>query len=258
MRAPVFALSVALVLALAASLVGAPAQASTPAKAKIGQILSAQYAEPVTGLDGPPLFGDHTRDWRVLEITVKTGKRKKDEQVRRFQLPYARVFRDIEPRLADLNGDGMPEVITVESHTDFGARLAVYDADGFVTANDWIGVHNAWLAPVGAIDIDGDGAVEIAYVDRPHVNKVLSILRYADRHLSDVIEITPFTDHRMGDDFITGGARTCRGTPAFVVGNGDLGQLVEVGWAGGQPNVRTLGPNKGPASLAHALACKAP
>lgn len=244
--------SAAVVLALA--LTGG----SATAKDQVGQILSAQYADPVAGGMGEQLFGGKQGDWRTLEVTVKTGKRRKDREVRRFVLPNARVFEDIEPHLADVTGDGLPEVLVVEHHVDYGPRLAIYNADGFVTATDWLGARQAWLAPVGAIDVDGDGAVEVAYVDRPHVRKVLSIYKFAGGHLTPMVEITPFTAHRMGDDYISGGTRTCRGTPAFILGNGDLSELVAVSWSGSRPVARAIGPDKGPQSLARALSCKTP
>lgn len=42
-------------------------------------------------------------------------------------LPAGEVFEDIAPRLADLDGDGMPEIIVVQSSTTLGAKLAIYD-----------------------------------------------------------------------------------------------------------------------------------
>ena len=36
------------------------------------------------------------------------------------------------------------------------------------------------LAPLGAADLDGDGKIELAYIDRPHLAKILRIWRFDD------------------------------------------------------------------------------
>jgi hypothetical protein len=215
------------------------------------QVVSARYTD-ATDRYHSHVFAKGKGEWGALEITLKDG------EVRRFVLPHAQVFEDLKPHLADLDGDGSPEVIVVESNLDLGARLAIYDPNGFVTSTGWLGQHDAWLAPVGAIDLNHDGRPEVGFVVRPHTEKVLAIYRYADRHLEDVIEITPFTNHQIGQDYIAGGTRTCRGTPAFVLANGAYTEVVEVTMAGDTPHVRSLGPVKGPESFENALACKAP
>src|SRR5690606_33675671 len=130
---------------------------------------------------------------------------------RRIVLPHTRVFEDIEPRLADLDGDGAPEAIVVETDLDRGARLAVYDAGGLVAATPFIGRRHRWLAPVGAADLDGDGRVEIAYVETPHLGKTLKIVRLVGDDLQPVAEAPGLTNHRIGDPFIQGRIATCGG-----------------------------------------------
>ena len=94
----------AVLLALAA-----PASAQT--------IAEARYDDPTTRY-AHGVLGDAV-EWGALVLTTTEGRRLK------FVLPGERVFEDLEPRLADLDGDGAPEVITVEAHQNFGARLAI-------------------------------------------------------------------------------------------------------------------------------------
>lgn len=212
-------------------------------------ILSAKYADPTDRYDHGVL-GDAI-EWGTLEVRLKGAKK------RRFVLPQERVFEDLEPRVVDLDGDGNPEVITVESHIHFGARLSIWDADGFVTSNEWIGQRNRWLAPVGAIDIDKDGYTEIGFVDRPHLARELAIYRYRDRNLEFVISLLPFTNHKIGEDFITGGVRNCTGNrPEFIVASGDWKNVMAVEWANGQPRPYRLRPNRGAESFERALNCQ--
>jgi hypothetical protein len=52
-----------------------------------------------------------------------------------------------------------------------------------LAATPHIGSANRWLAPIGAADLDGDGRVEIAYVDRPHLARTLRIWRTFTRRM---------------------------------------------------------------------------
>ena len=80
-------------------------------------ITSANYADPTDRYDHG-ILGD-ALEWGTLEVDFDDGRK------RRFILPKERVFEDLEPRVVDLDGDGVPEVITVETHINFGARLSI-------------------------------------------------------------------------------------------------------------------------------------
>ncbi|MEL6960440.1 MAG: VCBS repeat-containing protein, partial [Pseudomonadota bacterium] len=122
-------------------------------------------------------------------------------------LPDDHVFEDVAPRLWDVTGDGKPEVVVIETDMALGGSLAVYDQSGKIAETDHIGRTNRWLAPVGAADFDGDGRIEVAFVDRPHLAKTLRIFEFSDGVLALEAEIVGLTNHRIGEDFITGGLR---------------------------------------------------
>ena len=178
-----------------------------------------------------------------------------DGSTRRFLLPEDRVFEDLAPRLADLDGDGAPEVITVETQKDLGAQLAIYSTEGKIAATPHIGSANRWLAPVGAADLDGDGRVEIAYVDRPHLAKVLRIWRFRDGRLEFAAELDGFTNHRIGEDSIAGGIRDCGAGPEMVLATADWSRVVALGWDGENFLRRDLFAHRGRESFARAMAC---
>ena len=118
-------------------------------------------------------------------------------------LPDDLVFEDAGgPRAVDLDGDAEPELLTVESHQQKGARLAVYARRGGtiqrIAATPFIGTRFRWLAIVGAADLDGDGHVEIVYVDRPHLAKVLRIFRFRNGALDPVGDLPGLTNHAVG------------------------------------------------------------
>lgn len=229
----------ALALALAVLLPGSAAGTEV--------IRAAQYAEPTTRY-AHGVLGDAV-EHGALRIDLADGAR------RLFRLPETLVFEDTAPRLADLDGDGAPEVIVVESHAARGARLAVWGSDGRITATPAIGRAFRWLAPLGAADLDGDGRMELAYVDRPHLAKTLRIWRYDAGQLTEIASTPGVTNHRIGWDRIPGGIRDCDGAE-MILANADWTQVLALRLSpGGQVSRRVLGPYRGPESLDTALHC---
>ncbi|MCF6234508.1 MAG: VCBS repeat-containing protein [Rhodobacteraceae bacterium] len=175
-------------------------------------------------------------------------------------LPQNRVFEDIRPRLVDLDGDGSFEIIVVETHVAKGAQLAVYALEGFRlvkrTATPYIGRPNRWLAPLGAGDLDGDGYMEIAYIDRPHLAKTLRIWRYQDGNLTHVADQPDLTNHRIGEDYISGGIRTCAAIPEIITTNANRTRMIASTLKNGAITSRDIGAHTGPANYQAALACR--
>ena len=168
--------------------------------------------------------------------------------------------RIIAPRLADLDGDGTDEVIVVRSHVAQGAQLAVYrwTGDDLVlhAVTPYIGRRHRWLAPVGVADLDGDGAMDLAYVDQPHLARVLRVWRHADGALTQVAAAAGLTNHRIGEDFISGGIRDCGDGPEMVTANAGWSRLIATRLADGALTARDIGAFAGPPSFAAALACR--
>lgn len=169
------------------------------------------------------------------------------------------VFEDVAPRLQDLDGDGRAEVIVVRSSFTKGAQLAIYAEDGdkltLIASTPYIGRRNRWLAPIGAADLDGDRAIEIAYIDRPHLAKVLRVWRYKDGQLSEVAAGSGLTNHRIGERDIAGGIRDCGQGPELITANADWTQIIATQFMDGKLTAQAIGPHEGRASFAAALSC---
>ncbi len=210
-------------------------------------VKSARYTEPTTRY-AHGVLGDAV-EWGALEMVLQSGKRVT------VTLPQSRVFEDLAPRVQDLDGDGAAEVIVVETEARTGAQLAIYDQTGKVTATPHIGRSNRWLSPVGAADIDGDGITEVMFVDRPHLRKSLEVYKYQDRALTPWVSFASVTNHRIGEDFISGGIRNCGGNPQIVVASANWSEVLTLRWIGGYLSPLKPIPFTGPESFAQALAC---
>jgi len=200
-------------------------------------VTAARLVQPTDRYDHAVL-GD-ALEWGGLRITVA------GQADLLITLPESRVFEDIETRIADLDGDGAAEVIVVETDMARGATLAVYDASGKRAATEPVGRTHRWLAPAGIGDFDGDGRVEIAYVDRPHLARELVFLRYDRGTLTEVARISGLTNHRIGQDTISGGSVVCDGQDTLIVASADWSRRVAVRLKGGAVSTQDAGPLRG-------------
>ncbi|MGR3570415.1 FG-GAP repeat domain-containing protein [Brevirhabdus sp.] len=243
------------VLAMLVQAVGGGALAAADGGAVAGTlaVTAAEYGQPTTRY-AHGVLGDDI-EFGSLVMTLSDGTR------REVVLPENRVFEDVAPRVVDADGDGIPEVMVIETDVKRGAQLAIYGPAGKIAATPNIGRSNRWLAPVGVADLDGDGRLEIAFVDRPHLAKLLRIFRLEDGALNFVAESPGYSNHRIGESQIGGGIRSC-GTaknpnirPEMVLATSDWRKVVAVRFDGRAFHARDLAPYEGPQTLAAAMSC---
>ncbi|MEO3476436.1 VCBS repeat-containing protein [Phaeobacter sp. CAU 1743] len=217
------------------------------------EILSAEYTGPTTRY-AHGVLGDGV-EWSGLSLTF-AGPNGTAMRVE-IELPKDHVFEDLKPRLVDLSLDGRADaVMVVETDMARGAALALYGADGKIAETPHIGQSNRWLAPIGAADLDGDGHVELAYIDRPHLAKTLRIWRYDGRTLTEVANLPGVTNHRIGQDFITSGIRNCENGPEIVTANASWSRIMASRLTVAGIKTRDIGPFSGTQSVEDALTCE--
>lgn len=251
--------------AMATATVATGAPAATQCSEGDGDwITRACYGAPRTSrLYGHNILGD-TPEWGELRIVLGPVGRARlahDKGMITLATLTRRIIEDIAPRVVQINATGPPEIMLVETDFSKGARLAVLDlVTGGMVATPFIGTRYRWLAPLGAADLDGDGTVEIAYIDRPHLARTLRIWRFEDNALVPVAEMPGLTNHRIGEDHISGGIRNCGTGPEIITeiitANADWTRLIASTLSDERITSRDIGPHAGPASFAAALACR--
>jgi len=141
----------------------------------------------------------------------------KNGVVQRYDLPQDSVFEDRFPRLADVDGDGLHEVVLVRSYLDAGAAVMVLKSGpgGLkpLAESAAIGLANRWLNPVGVADFDGDGRPEIAVVETPHIGGILRLHGLSGTGLPVELRKDGFSNHAMGSSDL--------GLSAITDANGD-------------------------------------
>lgn len=232
--------------------IGAALLLSAGAALAEGRITAATFDAPTTRY-AHGVLGDAV-EYGALTLTVQLAGQ---TQFITHTLPQDHVFEDLEPRLVDLDGDDQPEVIVVESDANAGAALAVYDVAGKRVETPHIGRTNRWLAPVAAADLDGDGWVEIAYIDRPHLAKTLRVWRYRDGALQEVASLKGLTNHRIGWDYILGGLRDCGAGFDLITADAAWRHVMATQLSpAGKLTSQQIARYDGPGSITQALACQ--
>jgi hypothetical protein len=259
---------------LALWVLASPVLASPDSVSVQGQPATAGDARPwpvLAKLSGPTDRYPHNVLGRIpafttLTVTAQVCTGCASPQVAaELTLPAPLVFEDVAPRLWDITGDGRPEIVLVQSHEQLGARLTVWElretADDaaplfrMLAATDFIGTRFRWLAPFGIGDFTGDGRIEIAYVETPHLGRTLRLVGLEGDRLAQRAALSGVTNHRIGEETISGGVRVCAGLTEAVLASSDWRQIVAVGWQNGGLISRELGPFTGAQDWDRALVC---
>ena len=178
----------------------------------------------------------------------------------RFTITLAdNVFEDLSPRIGDIDGDGLNDVVVVETDVNLGASLAIYSVgpDGLfkLTATPHIGRPFRWLAPVGVADFNGDGLSDVAYIETPHLGKVLRVWTMRNGSLVEIAAAKGLTNHRIGDEFISGGVRECGNVVEIITANANWSRIIATKIIDGSVDFTDLGAYSDQA-MSDALICR--
>lgn len=159
-----------------------------------GDISEAWYVDPAARYRHR-ILGDAV-EAGGLRIKTSTG------QLLTFNLPESEVFEDRYPRLADLDDDGLVEIITIRSSVERGASVTVYglNQDAIVerASTGFIGRANRWLNIAGIAEFLGTNHKEIAFVKTPHIGGTLFLYSYSGGSIRQVAAMVGFSNHVIG------------------------------------------------------------
>ena len=145
------------------------------ATASSGDIRKAWYQSPTTRY-AHAVLGDNVE---AGELKVEDARGRSAS----LRLPENEVFEDTTPRIADLDNDGLNEVVTIRSSVSKGASVTIYGmANGVLmqkATTGFIGTANRWLNIAAIAPMAGSGGQEIAFVRTPHIGGDLFIAAYA-------------------------------------------------------------------------------
>ena len=157
-------------------------------------IAAAWYRKP-TERYGHGVLGDAV-EAAGLALRLKNGYRET------LNLTTEAVFEDRAPRIVDIDGDGVDEILAVKTYTRVGAALAVIETSDrglrLAAKSEPIGQAFRWLNPVGVADFDGDGRNEIAAVITPHLGGPLKLYEWKEERLEQDHEAPGFSNHAIG------------------------------------------------------------
>lgn len=164
------------------------------ARTSDGDIRAAWYVAP-TRRYGHGILGDAV-EAGGLRVQTAGG------ETLALDLPESEVFEDRTPRLADLDGDGRVEVVTLRASLTAGGSVTVYGIEGGALVErgttGFIGRANRWLNVAGIADFLGEGGLQIAYVQTPHIGGTLLVYRLDAGGLSKVAALYGFSNHVIG------------------------------------------------------------
>jgi len=228
-------------------IIGLVALCLLPLAGMAQEITSARFAGPTRAYDHG-ILGDKVE---YTKLILRAGGRRIV-----INVGEGHVFEDLAPRLADLDRDGRPEVIVVRTHMQRGASLAIYGVGGLITQTAPIGRRYRWLAPVGVGDFDGNGRVEIAYVETPHLGKVLKIYHFFNRELVLASAAQGFSNHRIGEDYISGGVRNCGQGDEIITADASWQRILSTTVRGNNLSSRVVGTTAERGGFARVMACR--
>ena len=164
---------------------------------RVGQV--ALYANATDQRYAHGVLGDALEAATLLVLDVREGRIR---VLARVDLPGEDVFEGIAPFWADIDGDGLEDLVTTVSNGSLGARLRVYIWDGAGIRQQAdsppIGPGNRWRHQLSAAPFGPAGEIEVAATRTPHIAGALEFFRFSAGALERAAAFPGLTTHALG------------------------------------------------------------
>lgn len=164
---------------------------------RVGQV--AVYANASDQRYGHGVLGDQVEAATLLVLELR------ESQIRiltRIDLPGEDVYEGIAPFWADVDGDGVEDLVTTVSNGSLGARLRAYLWDGAGVRQEVdgpaVGRGKRWRHQLTAGPFGPAGEIEVVDVKTPHIGGVMEFFRFAGDSLQLVAALPGVTTHAIG------------------------------------------------------------
>ncbi|MCC6565611.1 MAG: hypothetical protein IT298_07615 [Chloroflexi bacterium] len=120
----------------------------------------------------------------------------------RIVLDDGLVFEGLTPLWADIDGNGVEELIATVADEEVGARIRVYagDTGSQIAEGPLIGRGGRWRHQLVAGAFSEDGVIELASVLTPHIGGMVQFNRLSGGEFPVVAELRGFTSHVLYSD----------------------------------------------------------
>jgi hypothetical protein len=172
---------------------------NVPADARIAVNSDGQAALYVDGTNQRYAHGIMGDDIEGAAMVVLEADGDNLEIVSRVDLPGEEVFEGIMPMWADVDGDGVDDLITTASNSRDGAQIRVFRADGtHLAAGPAIGRGNRWRHQLAWGAFGPGGEMELVDVLTPHIGGVVEFFRDDGQTFNIVASLGGYTSHTIG------------------------------------------------------------
>jgi hypothetical protein len=118
--------------------------------------------------------------------------------IERELAPPSGVVEGIAPIVADVDGDGEPEVLVTASDADRGARLVALSESGGSLEGPAVGTGFRWRHQLAVAPFGPGGETEAAAVKTPHIGGTAEFYRARDGGLELVASLDGYSTHSIG------------------------------------------------------------
>lgn len=165
------------------------------------------------------VLGDRIEAGRIAIIDAERGRLSRE-----VQIPGPAVVEGLAPIWADIDEDGIRDLIVTVSDSMMGARIVAYRTDGQVVADSKaIGMGNRWRHQIAVAPFGPDRQTELVEVRTPHIGGTVEFLRAdGEGNLPVVASLVGYSTHSIGSralDLGLGGDFDGDGQPEVVVPN---------------------------------------